>query len=399
VCGRYVYAVALELRSLWLVGRQASEPRRPDIALAIGLLVLAQVQVWTGAPEGWEALFALLALPMCGALAWWRTAPVGVLFMVFAAQLPGAFVDVNYAPLYQVLTFLLASFSVAARCPLPWAVFGGLAAEAMLGVGALLDPDAQSLDEVAFATVMVAIVWSLGRLLYGRGRQVEDLQERSLRLTRAQEETRAAIEHERAAIAREVHDLIAHTVSVMVVQAGAAEGVLDQDPQKAREPLRHIRERGHDAVLELRGLLTMLRGEPVALSPQPGLADLNELVEETRRAGISVELRVDGELQEIPPGVQLAAFRIVQEALTNVRKHARASSVEVKVARAHGQLEVGVADDGSGPRGDSRGHGLIGMRERVALYGGTLSFGARAGGGFAVEARLPVRANGRWSGS
>jgi signal transduction histidine kinase len=152
-------------------------------------------------------------------------------------------------------------------------------------------------------------------------------------------------------------------------------------------------------VLELRGLLTMLRGEPVALSPQPGLPDLAELVEETRRSGLAVELSAEGEFQGIPAGVQLAAFRIVQEALTNVRKHARASNVKVKVARAYGELELEVADDGSGPRGDSRGHGLIGMRERVALYGGTLSFGARAGGGFAVEARLPVRANGRWSAS
>jgi signal transduction histidine kinase len=391
--------MAHKLGSVSSVGRQVSGPKPADIALAAGLLALAQVEVWTGAPDGWEGVFALLALPMCGALAWWRSAPVAVLLVVFAAQLPGAFIDASHAPLYQLLTFLLACFSVAARCPLLWAIVVGLAAEAMFVVGALLDPEAQSLGEVAFAAGMVAIVWSLGRLLYGRGRQLDALEERSARLAREQEETRAAIEHERAAIAREVHDLIAHTVSVMVVQAGAAEGVLDQDPQRAREPLRHIRERGHDAVLELRGLLTMLRGEPVALSPQPGLADLDQLVEETRAAGLAVELSADGELEEIPAGVQLAAFRIVQEALTNVRKHARASSVQVKLARAHGQLEVEIADDGRGPQGHSGGHGLIGMGERAALYGGSLRFGARAGGGFLVEARLPVRANGRWSGS
>ena len=316
--------MALELRSVWSLPRQAAGPKRVDVALAVGLLVLAQVEVWTGAPDGWEGVYALLAFPMCGALAWWRTAPLVVLLVVFAAQLPGAFIDANYGPLYQLLAFLLACFSLAARSPLRWAILGGLAAEAMLVVGALLDPEAQSLDEVAFATGMVAIVWSLGRLLYGRGRQVEHLEERSARLAREQEQTRAAIEHERAAIAREVHDLIAHTVSVMVVQAGAAEGLLDQDPQRAREPLRHIRQRGHDAVLELRGLLTMLRGEPVALSPQPRLADLGQLVEETRGAGLAVELGADGELDEVPTGVQLAAFRIVQEALTNVRKHAAA---------------------------------------------------------------------------
>jgi signal transduction histidine kinase len=391
--------MALEFRSVWSVGRLAPGPKRADIALALAVLVLAQVEIWAGAPEGWEVVYALLAFPMCGALAWWRAAPVAVLVVVFAAQLPGAFIDASYGPLYQALTFLLACFSVAARCPLRWAIVGGLAAEAMLGVGALLDPEGQSLDDVVFATVMVAIVWSRGRLLYGRGRQVEDLVERSLRLAREQQETQAAIEHERAAIAREVHDLIAHTVSVMVVQAGAAEGLLDQDPQKAREPLRHIRERGHDAVLELRGLLTMLRGEPVALSPQPRLTDLDQLVEETRSAGLAVELTADRGLEELPAGVQLAAFRIVQEALTNVRKHAGASSVAVKVARSGGQLEVVVADDGRGPQGQSRGHGLIGMRERAALYGGMVSFGARADGGFAVEARLPLRANGRWSAS
>jgi signal transduction histidine kinase len=391
--------MAHKLGSVWLVGRQAAGPKRVDVALAVGVLLLAQIEVWTGAPDGWEGVYALLAFPMCGALAWWRTAPVAVLLVVFAAQLPGAFIDANYGPLYQLLAFLLACFSVAARSPLGWAVFGGLAAEAMLVVGALLDPGAQSLDEVVFGTIMVAIVWSLGRLLYGRGRQVEHLEERSARLARDREETQAAIEHERTAIAREVHDLIAHTVSVMVVQAGAAEGLLEQDPQRAREPLRHIRQRGHDAVLELRGLLTMLRGEPVALSPQPRLADLDQLVEETRRAGLAVELIADGELAEIPAGVQLAAFRIVQEALTNVRKHARASSVEVKLARVGSNLELKVADDGHGPQGQNRGHGLIGMRERAALYGGTVNFGARADGGFAVEARLPLRANGRWSAS
>lgn len=383
---------------MWSGGRQAAGPGRPDIALAVGLLVLAQVEVWTGAPAGSEGLFALLALPMCGALAWWRTAPVAVLLVVFAAQLPGAFVDPGPGLLYQVLAFLLACFSVAARCPLRWAVFG-LAAEAMLVAGALLDPAAQSPGEVTFATVMVAIVWSLGRLLYTRGRQVEDLEERSTRLAHEREETQAAIEHERAEIAREVHDLIAHTVSVMVVQAGAAEELLDQDPQRAREPLRHIRQRGHDAVLELRGLLTMLRGEPVALNPQPRLADLDQLVEETRGAGIAVDLRVDGELGEIPAGVQLAAFRIIQEALTNVRKHAAASNVEVKVSRARDRIEVEVADDGHGSHGHSRGHGLIGMQERATLYGGSVRFGTHAGGGFAVCARLPIGASGRWSAS
>jgi signal transduction histidine kinase len=389
--------MALELRSVWSVGRQVTAPRRVDVALAVGLFALAQVEVWTAAPEGWEGVYALLALPMCGALAWWRTAPVAVLLVVFAAQLPGAFIDASHAPLYQLLAFLLACFSVAMRCPLRWAVIAGLAAAAMLVVGALLDPGAQSVGEVAFATGMVAVVWSIGRLLYGRGRQLDLLEQRSARLAREQEQTRAAIEHERAAIAREVHDLIAHTVSVMVVQAGAAEGVLDQDPQRAREPLRHIRERGHDAVLELRGLLTMLRGEPVALSPQPRLADLDELVQETRAAGLAVELSAEGEFDEIPAGVQLAAFRIVQEALTNVRKHAHASRVEVRLARAPGQLGIEITDDGRGPQGHGLGHGLIGMQERAGLYGGSVKFGAPAGGGFAVEALLPLRSNGRWS--
>jgi signal transduction histidine kinase len=391
--------MGFELASVWTVGRRVAGPRRLDVALAAGLFALAQVEVWTAAPQGWEGVYALLALPMCGALAWWRSAPVAVLLVVFVAQLPGAFIDAGHAPLYQLLTFLLACFSVAARCPLWWAALAGLAAAAMLDIGALLDPDAQSLGEVVFATGMVAVVWALGRLLYGRGRELEALTERSARLAREQEQTRAAIEHERAAIAREVHDLIAHTVSVMVVQAGAAEGVLDQNPQRAREPLRHIRERGHDAVLELRGLLTMLRGEPVALSPQPRLVDLDQLVEETRAAGLVVELRADGNLNEVPAGVQLAAFRIVQEALTNVRKHAHASRGEVGLARAPGRLEIEITDDGRGPQGQSRGHGLIGMQERAALYGGTVNVGARAGGGFGVEARLPLRANGRWSES
>jgi signal transduction histidine kinase len=361
--------VALNLASVWSVGRQAQRPQRGDLALAAGLLALAQVEVWSGAPDGSVGVFAALALPMCAAVAWWRTAPVAVLAVVFAAQLPGAFIDVGYAPLYQLLAFLLASFSVAARCPLRWAVVGGLAAEAMFVVGALLDDEAASLGDLVFATAMVAVVWSLGRLLYRRGRELGVLEERSAQLAREQEETRAAIEYERAAIAREVHDLIAHTVSVMVVQAGAAEGLLDQDPEKVREPLQHIRQRGHDAVVELRGLLKMLRGEPVALSPQPALADLDELVEQTRLSGLPVQLSADADFEQIPTGIQLAAFRIIQEGLTNARKHAHASTVAVSVAQVGGQLEIVVADDGRGPSELHRGHGLIGMGKLPAAGG------------------------------
>jgi signal transduction histidine kinase len=188
--------------------------------------------------------------------------------------------------------------------------------------------------------------------------------------------------------------VIAHSVSVIVIQAGAAEPLVDEDPSQAREALRSIRSTASDAFAEMRRLLGILRttGNELVLNPQPSIAQLEPLLAQTRAAGLEVELRVEGKPRPLPPGLDLAAYRIVQEALTNTRKHGRASHADVALRYTASTLEVDVIDDGAAPAAPAGngGHGLVGMRERVALYDGTLNAGTREGGGYAVRAVLPT---------
>jgi len=200
---------------------------------------------------------------------------------------------------------------------------------------------------------------------------------------------------ERARIARELHDVVAHSVSIIAVQAGAAESLVERDPARAREHLGAVRRTAREALTEMRRLLDVLREDEPAYAPQPTLATLAALVEETRRAGVPVELVREGSDDPLPPGVDLAAYRIVQEALTNVRRHAGSAPTRVRIRHAAGAVEVEVVNGpatspGEGPGG---GRGLLGMRERVRLYGGSLDAGPEDGG-FAVRARLPVEETG-----
>jgi signal transduction histidine kinase len=200
---------------------------------------------------------------------------------------------------------------------------------------------------------------------------------------------------ERERIARELHDVIAHSVSVMVVQAGAGERVLDGDPEQARAAFYSIRETGSEALEEMRRLLGLLRQKHDALSlaPQPSIARLSLLVDEVRAAGLPTQLAVEGRPKTLAPGIELSAYRIVQEALTNIRKHAGAVSASVRVHYTEHEVVLEVDDNGNGTletNGDGSGHGLIGMRERAALYGGTLEAGPRTDGGFRIRATLPL---------
>jgi signal transduction histidine kinase len=233
------------------------------------------------------------------------------------------------------------------------------------------------------------LAWSWGALMRARGE-------------RRVAERRQAVLEERARIARDLHDILSHTVSVMVVQAAAADDVFESNPEKAREALRRTEEAGRQALAELRGFLRTVRVDSEAdgeadserdgAAPQPTLADVPRLTETMAQTGLAVTLRREGD-GEVPLGVQVGAYRIVQEALTNTLRHARASSAEVLVRIEESQVRVRIRDDGRGsPPGRGGGHGLVGMRERARLLGGTLHAGPRAdGAGFEVEARLPAR--------
>jgi signal transduction histidine kinase len=264
-------------------------------------------------------------------------------------------------------------------------------------------------SDVVFPVIFFFVLpWLAGRTLRNRLLLARELAEKAARLEADREERAArAVADERARIARELHDVVAHSLTVMVIQAGAARRLVDRDPERVVEVAATIKQMGREALDEMRRLVGVLGDEPggePALAPQPTMADLDSLVERARAAGLDVELTIRGERVELPPGIDLAAYRVVQEALTNSVKHARARHATVAVEYGGDQLELCVADDGRGtPVSDSGsgepsaevlpggGHGLVGMRERVTLYGGELTAGPRDGGGFEVRARFPLR--------
>ncbi len=246
--------------------------------------------------------------------------------------------------------------------------------------------------DTPFRLLTLAVAWLVGDSLGVRRRYVSALEERAERLERerAAEAARAAAE-EQARIARELHDVLAHNVSVMVVQAAAANDVFDARPEEARAALENIEATGRAALAELRRLLGVVRDGGAGYAPQPSLERLDELVDQVRAAGLRLSVTIEGEPRPLPAGLDLAAYRVVQEALTNTLKHARARSAEIRLRFGPDCLDVDVRDDGAGAaNGDGGGSGLIGMRERVAVYGGKLTAAPSPGGGFAVSASFPL---------
>ena len=208
---------------------------------------------------------------------------------------------------------------------------------------------------------------------------------------------RIAVAEERARIARELHDIVAHAVSVMVLQVGAVRHKLPAELAEGVDALKDVEQAGRTALTEMRRLLGAMRraGDDVELAPQPGLQSLDVLTKEVGRAGLPVRLHVEGETFPLPPAIDLSAYRIVQEGLTNALKHARASKADVTVRYQPDELQIEVRDDGEGgSTGDGLGHGLVGIRERVKIYGGDMTAGAASGGGFVLRARLPLGGNG-----
>jgi signal transduction histidine kinase len=251
------------------------------------------------------------------------------------------------------------------------------------------------LEDAIWGIVFGGAVSLIAHTLRQRGRRAAEFEERAALLEHEREETeRAAVVEERRRIARELHDVIAHSVTLMTVQAGAARLLLAEDPERAREPVLSVEETGRRALAELRRMLGILRSDEAeaSLAPQPGLARIDDLLAQARRAGLPVELAIAGETRVLPPGVDLAAYRIVQEALTNAHRHAGPAHAQVFLRYGSEALELEVTTDGrdAANGADRGGHGLVGMRERVALYDGTFEAGPSADGGYVVRARLPV---------
>jgi signal transduction histidine kinase len=252
--------------------------------------------------------------------------------------------------------------------------------------------------ELVFSPLLFAVGWVAGFAVRERSQQAEAAEERATRAELEREAAaRVAVAEERARIARELHDIVAHAVSVMVLQVGAVRHKLPDALAEDRDALTSVERAGRMALAEMRRLLSAMRreGEEAELVPQPGLDGLDALLDEIGRAGLPVELHVDGQPFPLPRGIDLSAYRIVQEGLTNVLKHAHASDADVIVRYRPDELGIEVRDNGQGHRpSDGLGHGLVGVRERVKIYGGQMSAGTSADGGFVLTTRLPLGGEG-----
>jgi signal transduction histidine kinase len=247
--------------------------------------------------------------------------------------------------------------------------------------------------------VLLAAGWFAGRALRERAEQAHEAEVRAGRAERERETAaRIGVAEERARIARELHDIVAHSVSVMVLQTGAVRHKLPASLAQETEALKDVEATGRTALAEMRRLLGAMREDRDGpeMAPQPGLGNLDALFAQVRRAGLPVEMHVEGDPLPLPPAIDLSAYRIVQEGLTNALKHAGASRAEVDVRYGGGEVRIEVRDDGRGPAGgDGLGHGLVGIGERVKLYGGEMTAGRANGGGFVLSTRLPIQGGAR----
>jgi signal transduction histidine kinase len=376
--------------------RALSPPRR-DVLLGLALVAVGEAEVASEHLHPYGASVPMFVVLM-GALAWRRRAPLVVVAVGFAATLIAAGFGVSqHKPFSPILAIFVALYSLALyatpRRALLGLAYAGACVYAQIGL-AMHHGESYGGTDFGFIAVLLLAPWLVGKAMHGRVAHMGALERRAEQAERERERrAEEAAREERARIARELHDVIAHSVSVMVVQAGAAEEVLRQAPEQALEPIRAVQDTGRAALAEMARLLGMLRrdGGELGLAPQPGLDNVDALVEQARRGGLQVELRREGGRRPLPLGVDLSAYRIVQEALTNTRKHAGPARATVTIRYAADALELEIADDGAGARnGAGGGHGLVGMRERVALYGGELEAGPTATGGFRVHAHLPI---------
>jgi signal transduction histidine kinase len=372
-----------------------------DVLLALGLAALSLQLVATspGPPGASPYLLALLhTLP----LAVRRRFPYGVLATCVGSGL--AVAALGLSPVFLGFAILVPVYTVAAYRDRPGSLAGLALVEAAVAV-VQLTPGATGVATWLGDTLVIAAAWLLGHFVHDRRVYAAQLEQRTAQLEQARQElARRAVAEERLRIARELHDVVAHSMSVIAVQSGVGAHVAATQPEEARKALAAIEATSRSALNELRRLLGVLReeGEPQgSLAPVPGLAGLDALLAQLSEAGLAVRLRVEGARAQVPAGVDLSAYRIVQEALTNVLKHAGATRAQVMIGYGDKEIRIEVTDDGrrAAPKAAAdplgTGHGLIGVRERVALLGGDFEAGQRPGGGFRVAARLPFEAGRR----
>ena len=370
-----------------------------DALLAAILAVTSVVPVLAFGDPSWgkpKALGVTLGLLSTVPVAWRSRYPLSVAAIVLAANAACIFAAApNQAAFQPFVALVLTFYSAGSRAEGRRALW----VPPVLAVAAIPVFVAAVVHGQDAGNAIPSFVWLLAA--WAVGRSVRSWRLKSIALELANRElaeqrelqAQAAVTVERGRIARELHDVVAHNVSMIVVQAGAAARVLDGDQPDVRNALEVIASTGRETVDEMRALLGVVRSDdgPAALKPQPGLADLEQLVSGVREAGLPVTLRIEGSPRPLPPALDLSAFRIVQEALTNTLKHAGPAQAQVTIRYEDGLVTLEITDTGHGPQGArGAGHGLVGMRERAAMFGGQLEAGQADGGGFTVRARLPL---------
>ncbi|GMA41741.1 sensor histidine kinase [Mobilicoccus caccae] len=382
------------------------EPVRPPptrSGVLVDVIVAAAVFLYNlpiqGIPAGGASLLALLVpVGLCLPYVWRRRHPVAVFVVILLTayvQL-GLGIELLVADLMLVLALVgLAARDVPARSvpaaglTIAWVVLASALHQAHQSL---------TLGDVAVLVLLPITAWVSGQLTRTRRQHIQGLEERNRQLEREREiQVRMAAAEERARIAREIHDVVSHNLSAVTLLADGAASTVRTDPEQARTAMITVRDTGREAMTQMRSMLSVLRSDDDAdLGPQPGLADLDALVDEARAAGSPVRVNVAGDAGDLPAGTQLTIYRIVQESLTNVRKHAGdVDDVEVAITYGENEIEARVSDDGRGdpvPTADGPGHGLLGMRERVTALEGTLHTGP-TGDGYQVRAVLPRRRN------
>jgi signal transduction histidine kinase len=381
-----------------LRGLSEHDWRTLDRVLVAGIIVIATVDLSTNSKvEGPLWLNFLVIVLIALSFLWRRTQPLIPVASVFAGMSSMA-IWLTEPPNMFVAVLILIAVGYAAGRHLAGrlsTIALGIGVVVMVVLAAIYDPN----DIVFPVTFFWIVPWLAGRTLRNHTRLARELAEKAERAQHAREEDeRRAIMTERNRIARELHDVLAHNLSVMVVQAAGARQVLEKSPERAVEAAALIERTGREALAEIRHLFGPIRrGDSEPLSGAQTIARVDDLARRARAAGLRVELRVIGDAVELPAGIDLAAYRIVQEALTNTLKHAPGAHARVTVEYEPNELVLSVEDDGQAPRDDHElghaggGHGLVGMRERAAVYGGMVQAGRGPDGGFAVRARLPTR--------
>jgi signal transduction histidine kinase len=368
--------------------------------VVVALFVAAEVLAVAAPEDGSRVAQILLPAAWTLPLLARRRAPAPAVLAVMAAlALESRLAQPATESLVVLLAVMLAFWVAGAIPDRGTALATGLVGLLLTFIVVADNPGPVRGADVLFVAIFTIAPFGAGLAAGTRERRALELEARTFELERDREQqAQAAIADERARIARELHDVVGHAISVMMVQAGAARLLVESDALRAREALLHVEDAGREALSEMRRMLEVLRAQDDGdqLDPQPGLAHIDDLVVRNREVGLDVSLSVEGRRADVSPGVDLAAYRIVQEALTNVRKHGSSGAATVVLRYEPDALDVVVENDGPKlePVRAPGGHGIVGMRERVALYAGELTVGPRPEGGFAVHARLPL---GEWA--